>query len=151
MPVKNGEKYIRQAFASIAEQNLNHVSLIVVDDGSTDASMDYCQQFKNDNVLPVSIMQGEAAGPAAARNVGIKAASSQYITFLDQDDCWPKSRLSDHCQYLKCNPQVDVIRGTTQIFGEGVPNNGRIVALDHLAAATFHRRVFDQVWLMVII
>lgn len=85
VPLYNQEKFIGQCLESILKQNLPNISVIVVNDGSTDRSLEICRGIsKND--LRLTIITQENQGLAGARYTGIKAAKSEYITFVDADD-----------------------------------------------------------------
>lgn len=90
MPCYNAAPYIAQAIDSVLAQSHSHVELIVVDDGSTDSSLNIIEGYGNDLIL---IRQANS-GPSRARNRGILAASGRYLAFLDADDYW-------HPQFLQ--------------------------------------------------
>jgi glycosyltransferase involved in cell wall biosynthesis len=84
IPVFNGEKYIRCAIDSVLEQDYQPIEIIVIDDGSSDATLDILRDLGNE----ISIYQQPNKGSAAARNLGIRMAKGSYIAFLDADDYW---------------------------------------------------------------
>jgi glycosyltransferase involved in cell wall biosynthesis len=86
VPVYNGREYLRQAVDSIVCQTLPSCELILVDDGSTDGSMDVVADVKA--VFPIVRLRQENAGQSAARNHGARAAQGDFFAFLDQDDWW---------------------------------------------------------------
>lgn len=83
--VYNKEKYIKRAVRSVLKQTYMDFELIIVDDGSTDHSLKRAREIKDERI---KIITQENMGAAAARNSGIKAASCDYIGFLDADDAW---------------------------------------------------------------
>src|SRR5215207_9882789 len=86
VPVFNRVKLVGRALDSVAAQTFQDYEVIVVDDGSTDGSADFIQ---NRGVAKVRVIRcPENRGAAAARNVGVAAASGHYIAFLDSDDTW---------------------------------------------------------------
>ena len=84
IPLYNVKAYVSKAADSIASQTFDGLEVVVVDDGSTDGSLEACVNYLP-KVDVVSIQQ-ENAGLSAARNEGIYAASGEYIMFLDADD-----------------------------------------------------------------
>lgn len=87
MPVYNVEKYVGKAIKSVLQQSWNHFELIIVNDGSTDSSYQICKKFADaDTRLHLLTQQNE--GLSAARNMGLKIATGDYITFIDSDDFW---------------------------------------------------------------
>lgn len=84
IPLHNGEAFIRATLDSLAAQSVEVPEIIVVDDGSSDAG----PAIVREHPLQVREIRQGNAGAAVARNVGAFAASSEYVTFLDQDDLW---------------------------------------------------------------
>lgn len=85
VPMYNKESTIIRCLESLSEQKLKELEIIVIDDGSTDKSKELVEKYqKRDN--RIKLISQENRGPGAARNVGIKAASGEYIGFVDCDD-----------------------------------------------------------------
>lgn len=84
IPVYNREDLIHEALDSVFAQTFQDFEVIVVDDGSTDGTVDALQAYPE----PVRIIEQENAGPGMARNTGIEAAEGTYVAFLDSDDRW---------------------------------------------------------------
>ncbi|WP_182875236.1 glycosyltransferase family 2 protein [Microbispora sp. H10670] len=88
VPVRDGEAYLSDALASLARNRTREfeTEVVVVDDGSADATADVAEDFRRD--LPgLSLVRNAAPlGLADARNAGLKLASGRYVTFLDADD-----------------------------------------------------------------
>ncbi len=85
IPVKNGEKYIRDSVGSVLLQTHRNMRVLIVDDGSTDKTAEICDEIaaKHDNVR---VYHTESRGVSAARNHGIEHAEGDFIAFLDADD-----------------------------------------------------------------
>ncbi len=89
IPVYNGAKYIKRCLKSILAQDYNNLELIVIDDGSTDNSLQIINStitLYNTKKHKTIIKSQSNMGVAEARNLGIKLANSTYISFVDQDD-----------------------------------------------------------------
>lgn len=85
IPIYNSEKYLRDCLASVIDQTYKDLEIILVDNNSTDNSLKICKEYAaKDN--RIRLMQERKKGAAAARNLGIKAAKGDYITFADSDD-----------------------------------------------------------------
>lgn len=98
MPVYNGEKYIREAIESVLSQSLpGKAELIVIDDGSTDDSLSIAKSMG-----AVTLSQ-EHKHAAAARNLGIRNASREWIFFLDADDVLKEDAFSGYAGILSEN------------------------------------------------
>ncbi|APZ93194.1 glycosyltransferase family 2 protein [Fuerstiella marisgermanici] len=89
MPVYNGESHLAEAIDSALGQIACTVEIIVIDDGSTDASASIIQAYG----APIRYIKQANAGPAAARNLGVSMASYPWIAFLDADDIWEPNKL----------------------------------------------------------
>jgi len=108
IPVYNGEKFIRRAIRSVVDQNFprKQFEIIVVDDGSTDNTLDIVQPFKD----TIRIVRHEKnMGLAASRNTGIKAARGQYIVNLDADDYLHQDFLYIEIMFLSLNEDFDAV------------------------------------------
>lgn len=83
LPVFNGEIYIKSAIESVLSQSFTDWQLIVVNDGSTDATSDCIASFSDDRI---TVINQPNRGPGAARNSALKVAQGDYVMFLDSDD-----------------------------------------------------------------
>src|SRR5690349_13432849 len=89
VPVYNGSDFLSEAIDSIRQQMYGSIEIIVVDDGSTDSTPQIIESFANS----IQSIRQDNAGPAAARNAGIRLAHGEVIGFLDADDLWPPDKL----------------------------------------------------------
>ena len=85
VPVYNAEKYLDACFGSIAKQEETDLEVILVDDGSTDASGEICDRFVQADTR-FRVIHQENKGLVGARKAGIRAASGTYICYVDSDD-----------------------------------------------------------------
>jgi glycosyltransferase involved in cell wall biosynthesis len=90
MPCYNAAPYLREALESVLGQTHRSVELIVVDDGSTDESLDILAQYPQ-----VQVLRQDHRGPYPARNKGIGRARGEYVAFLDADDYWAPTFLEE--------------------------------------------------------
>lgn len=100
IPAYNAEKYIEKSINSILNQTYKSFEIIIVDDGSTDRTIQLLQKFSKD----ITLIKQKNAGASAARNTAIKAAQGQYISFLDADDIWHPLKLEIQCREMEKNP-----------------------------------------------
>lgn len=105
IPVFNGEAFVGEALDSIFAQTLLPAEVIVVDDGSGDGTADVVRRFGG----RVRYLRQENAGPAAARNRGVEAASGGLITFLDADDVWLEEKLARQAQIFAKRPELEIL------------------------------------------
>jgi tetratricopeptide (TPR) repeat protein/glycosyltransferase involved in cell wall biosynthesis len=110
IPVYNGEKYLTSAMQSVFNLKAEALELIVVDDGSTDATADILSSF----VDRVRYVVQPNRGPAAARNRGLQCARGEVIGFLDADDLWTPNILTRAFAFLLAHPEVDIVQGHIQ-------------------------------------
>lgn len=95
IPVYNVRNYLEACLASVQKQTYTKLEIIIVDDGSTDGSGVFCDEYAKTDPRAKVIHQANA-GLSAARNRGIEEASGDYITFLDSDD----AITPDYVRYL---------------------------------------------------
>ena len=100
VPVYNSEAYLGQALDSILGQTLPPGEIIVIDDGSTDATAAVAAKYARH----VSYIHQENRGPAGARNAGLRVAGGEFLTFLDADDTWHPEKLERQMNALQADP-----------------------------------------------
>lgn len=91
VPIYNASMYVRQCLDSIAAQTFGDFEVVMVDDGSTDGSVEICKEYcaLDDRFHLYSHERNK--GASAARNTGISQAKGEYLLFLDNDDWWDGS------------------------------------------------------------
>lgn len=105
IPSYNHAPYLRECIDSVLEQDHPNIEVIVVDDGSTDASMEILRAY-GDRIL---LLQQCGGRQARARNLGFRAARGELLAFLDSDDRYLPGRISAAVDALRADPWVDVI------------------------------------------
>ena len=103
VPVFNGERYLREALDSILAQTYQALDVIVVDDGSTDATATIARSYG----AQVRHLYQENAGAPAARNHGLRAARGELIAFLDADDLWHPEKLARQMARFAADPGLE--------------------------------------------
>jgi glycosyltransferase involved in cell wall biosynthesis len=94
MPVYNGMPHLKACLASLTAQSLRNFEVILVDDGSTDESLEVLRDFaESDPFDRVILLTQEHQGAGAARNLGLDHAQGEYVAFLDADDVFDKGML----------------------------------------------------------
>ncbi len=93
VPVYNAERTLLATLESIEQQRFPPKELIIVNDGSSDASEKIIQDFASRSTLKIATVFQENKGLGAARNKGWKASSCNWIAFLDADDLWDEDKL----------------------------------------------------------
>ncbi len=101
LPVYNCEKYVRHTIESVLNQDYKNWELIVVNDASTDKSLNEILKYaEKDARIKVHSLKTNK-GVAAARNEAIKHADGRYMAFIDADDLWAKNKLSSQIVFMK--------------------------------------------------
>ena len=85
IPVYNTEKYLRECIDSVVNQTLKDIEIICVDDGSTDGSLGILREYEAEDTR-VKVLTQSHKDAGAARNLGLKYAKGEYLSFLDSDD-----------------------------------------------------------------
>jgi glycosyltransferase involved in cell wall biosynthesis len=104
IPVYNGMNMIRRAIDSILAQTHIVEEVLVVDDGSTDSTRDVVKSY-GDRVQYIYQPNG---GVSAARNTGVRTATSEWVGFLDHDDEWLPHKIERQLKLLKANPSASL-------------------------------------------
>lgn len=153
VPTYNGAAYLSEALDSILAQTVQPLDVIVADDGSTDATLEVAARY-GERVRVVTQPNG---GPAAARNLGVRAATAAFLAFLDQDDVWHPGKLELQLSRFAARPELDVSIAhvqrfwTSELEDQATSFRGRRVAkpLPGYITGTFlvRRRVFEVVGL----
>ena len=105
-PSYNSEKYISKTIESVLAQSYQNWEMIIVDDCSTDNSLEITEAYTKKDSRIKSIRLKRNSGPAQARNKAIKEASGKYIAFLDSDDIWFPDKLEKQIIFLTENHLV---------------------------------------------
>ena len=107
IPFYNAEKYLGDAIQSVVNQTYIHWELILLDDGSTDGSLDIAKSFKDNRIHLIT--DGENKGLIFRLNQLTSLVSGEYYARMDADDIMHFDRIAIQLDYLKSNPEVDVI------------------------------------------
>lgn len=128
IPLYNKERQIERTLRSLQLQTFRHFEVIIVDDGSTDKSVEKAKQATG---LSIHIIRQRNAGVSAARNTGINHAKYDLIAFLDADDEWKPQYLETQyslyqrypdCSVYACNYEFEDLRGkVTSSIIRGIP------------------------------
>ncbi len=109
IPAHNAGRFVHEAIESVLAQSIP-VELVVVNDGSTDATASIIDSYGGD----VHAVHQERRGLGGARNRGIQASRAEWIAFLDADDLWVPDKLERQTAVLAARSEVDMV------FGHGV-------------------------------
>jgi len=113
-PVYNKEKYLKDTVRSVSEQTFGDFELLLIDDGSTDASGIICDELAASDPR-IKVFHTENRGVSAARNHGIRNAAGKYICFIDADDLIEKSFLEKLYGSMKTNDSELAVCGYYEV------------------------------------
>lgn len=118
MPVYNGEKYLSEALDSVLSQTYSNWELIVVNDGSSDGSVDIIKKYVAKDSR-ISLIEQENQGQSKARNVGAQRGNGKYLAFLDQDDRYWPTKLDKQVKYLNRKKYTGMVYSDLDRIDEG--------------------------------
>ena len=107
IPVYNTEKYLPRCIESVLAQTFVDWELLLIDDGSTDASGSICDEYAAKDER-IRVFHKENGGISSARNVGLNYAQGEWIFFVDSDDSLPKTSLES---LLSRSSDANIIAG----------------------------------------
>lgn len=112
IPAYNVGDFLGATIESVFSQRVDEVEIIVIDDGSTDNTANVMDSYAN----RIHSIRQDNCGVAAARNVGLKYASGEFVAFLDGDDIWNPDNLGVKLAVLERNPEIAGVFGDFEIF-----------------------------------
>lgn len=120
IPIYNQEKYLAECIESVINQDYKNIEIILVNDGSSDSSIDICRKYQEIDSR-ITIAEKENGGLSSARNYGLELASGEYISFVDSDDFISPTYVSNlykamtstdsdisMCGYIKFSKKEDI-------------------------------------------
>lgn len=138
MPAYNAAAFVRRAVDSVLAQSFAGFELIVVDDGSVDDTSAVLATYGNQ----LRVLAQANAGPAAARNHGLRAARGRYVAFLDADDHWEPTKLERQVGLLDSRPEIGFCSTATRLVDSAGWPAGEWPCCD--AALTLPEGLFTQ-------
>jgi len=140
-PTYNSAGFVLKTIESLVNQTYSQFEIIISDDGSVDNTCEIIEDyFKKSHFVNYKILKNKHAGVAATRNAGIKAASGQWIAFIDSDDQWFPNKLATVAKAIQEHPEVNFICNTEEF----VRLDGRKELFDFGAWYNVHKLLPDQ-------
>jgi glycosyltransferase involved in cell wall biosynthesis len=126
MAVYNGERFLREAIESILSQSFRDFELIVIDDGSRDATATIIRSFDDARIRVIT--NATNCGVGRCRNAGLIAAKGEYVACMDADDISAPQRFAKQVAFLDLNPRIALVGGNAKIVDaagivRGTPTN----------------------------
>jgi len=119
MSVYNSDQYLNEAIESILNQTYKNFEFIIIDDGSTDESLEVIKKYKAEDDRIVLISR-ENKGLPYSLNEGISMAKGEYIARMDADDISLPDRLMEQVHYMVSNPGIGICGTWAEVFGDGI-------------------------------
>ena len=113
IPTFNREGFLPQALESAFAQDYRPIEIVVVDDGSTDGTVDLLRAWPD-----VLCIRRPHRGVSAAYNTGIASSRGSILAFLDSDDLWPANRLTVAIAHFEAHPEIGYVLGRQILFAE---------------------------------
>jgi glycosyltransferase involved in cell wall biosynthesis len=140
VPVFNAEKFLAEAVESILGQTFTDFELLVVDDGSTDRSIEILESF-GDRRIRIS-RNDRNRGRSYTRNRGIELARGEYLSVLDADDLCEPDRLERQVQFLDAHPNVAAVGSSATYIDEN--SNAAYICRVPASNDEIHQRIFQS-------
>lgn len=146
IPAFNAARYLPFALESVSLQTLDDWQILLVDDGSTDNTVEVVAPFLDRFGSRIQYIKQNNRGLPAARNTAIRASTAEYLALLDADDVWLPNRLADSVSAFTGRPQVGLAYGQVT----GIDPEGRLMdtfegnqrkAEGHIASQIYMRKV----------
>jgi glycosyltransferase involved in cell wall biosynthesis len=118
IPLYNKERWIEKTLLSVLNQSFTDWEAIIVDDGSTDRSLEVVEAFIQKNPSNWILVKNKNAGQCHTRNSGIAQATGEYVAFLDADDIWSRNKLFEQVKILKESADVSLVISPYVIFSD---------------------------------
>lgn len=122
VPIFNAEKYLREALQSICDQTIENFKVLMIDDYSTDSTVDIAKSFLKDPRFKIVHNSGEK-GLVSCLNFGLSQIDTPWVARFDSDDVCLPDRLREQIDYLRAHPDIVVLGTHFQMFGDmGITN-----------------------------
>jgi glycosyltransferase involved in cell wall biosynthesis len=123
IPCYNAEQWLAECVESCLAQTWSNIEVIIVDDGSTDASLSLARSLQSSRVNVIAQANG---GASTARNQALRAAQGDYIQYLDADDLLSPDKITAQVQLLQDAPECLSLSGTVHFFDGSDRTQGRL-------------------------
>lgn len=118
IPIFNGERYLRECLDSVIKQSYEELEIVLINDGSTDCTMDICQEYhKKEN--RIRIINKVNGGVTSARKSGLNIALGKYAVFVDADDWIPPNAIENMVHLAEKNNSDIVVCGFVEVDDNG--------------------------------
>ena len=144
LPAFNAAETLTRAVDSVLMQKIDSIEIIIIDDGSTDATCAVAQRLAHNHPFIRVIRLARNNGVSAARNAGIRASRGEFLAFLDADDAWLEGQLSKPLAALRHDPAITLVSCNSAFVSE----TGQFLKEGHINRPPMQG---DQAWKTLLI
>ena len=134
MPIYNASAYLREALESVLQQTFTNFELLVMDDGSTDNSIEIVNSFHDQRIRLIK----NTHNFIATLNKGIDVAAGKYVARMDADDVMLPHRLETQFKFMESHPEIDICGSYAESFG---------IKQNVMQSATEHKKIIASLLL----
>ena len=136
----NGARFIAEAIESVLAQDVDEFELLLIDDGSTDASSAIAQRYAEkapDRIRCLAHPGRANRGVSPSRNLGLRSARGEFVAFIDCDDVWNRHKLREQVQHMTDDSRIGMLCGTVNYWSSWAGGRDRLVPTGR-AGVTLH-------------
>ena len=137
----NAAEFIGEAIESVLAQDMDSWELLLVDDGSTDASSSIARNFAARHADRIRYLEHDGhsnRGMSASRNLGISQARGRFIAFIDADDIWRPCKLREQLAIFDAFPELGAVFGAVNYWRSWAGLKDEVIATGHVQDAIVH-------------
>lgn len=128
LPIFNAADFLEESIASVKSQSFTQWELLLIDDGSTDASGLIAQRHADGNPDSIFLLrhdQGANCGLPASRNLGLEHARGEFVALLDADDVWLPHKLESQLALFRAHPEAAMVFGRSEYWHDWTPRSAQ--------------------------
>ena len=130
VPIYNGEKYLKECVDSIINQSYKNLEILLVDDGSSDASRTISQDFRKTDSRIHTVFRDQNGGVSECRLTGVAEATGEWVIFVDHDDIIPVDTIETFIDVAQKDEEIEVVCGDVGEKCERDPINDPVARID---------------------
>jgi glycosyltransferase involved in cell wall biosynthesis len=138
-PTYNGAKWLSDTIDSALDQDYDNLEIIVADDGSTDGTPALLEPYAN----RIKVLRLPHRGENSTRNAAIAESRGAYVAFLDHDDLWLPTKISEQVSAMESHPGAGLCHSGWERFGEGAVPRSQCI---HEPVDLYHGRCFETIF-----
>ncbi len=125
IPTYNRADYLKKSVRSVRDQTFSNFEIIIINNYSDDNTLNVIDSFNDKRIQVINFKNNGII--ARSRNQGILRARGKYIAFLDDDDLWCPDKLELQINYMRSNPDIDLVYSNSVIIDENDNKKGLLI------------------------